>query len=81
MTLKELYDALVWNAVTGTCPYVKLPGDKDEVVLVTSKILEEYGSRIVHDITILWEEKRIIIFLKATNKEIADAYFEGFFRD
>lgn len=81
MTLKELYDALIWNAVAGTRPYVMLPGDKHETVLVDSEVLEKYGDRIVHDITILWEQKRVIIFLKATNKEIADAYFEGFFKD
>ena len=27
MTLKELYDALIWNAVAGTRPYVMLPGE------------------------------------------------------
>ncbi len=81
MTLKELYDALIWNAVVGTCPYVMLPGDRHETVLVDDKVLEKYGDRIVHDITIIWEQKKVVIFLKATNKEIADAYFEGFFKD
>ena len=80
MTLKELYDALTWNVVAGIVPYVKVPS-KDKSELCTSKVLEEYGDRIVHDITILWEEKKVIIFLKATNKEIADVYFESWLKD
>ena len=80
MTLKELYDALTWNVVTGVVPYVKVPS-KEKSILCTDEVLKEYGDRIVHDITIVWEKKEVVIFLKATNKEISDAFMEGWLKD
>lgn len=80
MTLKELYDALTWNVVAGVVPYVKVPS-KEKSILCTDEVLKEYGDRIVHDITIVWEKKEVVIFLKATNKEISDAFMEGWLKD
>ena len=80
MTLKELYDALTWNVVAGVVPYVKVPS-KEKSILCTDEVLKEYGDRIVHDITIVWEKKEVVIFLKATNKEISDAFMEGLLKD
>ena len=80
MTLKELYDALTWNVMARVVPYVKVPS-KENTILCTAGVLEEYGNRIVHDITVLWEKKEVVIFLKATNKEIAEAYLDGWAKD
>ena len=77
MTLKELYEALTVNGINRERPYVKI---KDDFVQCDSKVIEQYGSRIVHDVNVVWEQKKIYVWLKATNQEIAEAYLDGFFK-
>ena len=77
MTLKELYEALTLKNLADHCPYVEIKGNP---VKCDAKVIEEYGDRIVHDITIAWEQKRLYVFLKATNKEITEAFMDGFLK-
>jgi len=77
MTLKELDAA--FNFMNK--PTVEVRLGNDTWVTCSSKVLEEYGHREVSDINIVWERKIVYVWLKATNKEIAEAYFDGFFRD
>lgn len=77
MTLKELYEALTIKNLADHCPYVVI---NNKSIKCDSKVIEEYGDRIVHDITIAWEHKKLFVFLKATDKEIAEAFMDGFLK-
>ena len=84
MTLQELYDAVTVRGLNKDVLYLKipcLPTEVNETVLIDSKVLEKYGQRVVHDVFPVFEEKKIYVWLKATNKEIAEAFFDGFFKD
>ena len=85
MTLKELYDAVTHRGSHRDILYLelpeRLPTDIPEYVLVNTGILEKYGERVVLDIFPVFEQKKIYVFLKATNKEIMKAFFDGFSRD
>ena len=84
MTLQELHDAVTVRGLNRDILYLEipcLPTEVGEYVLVDSEVLEKYGHRIVHDVFPVWEQKRLYVYLKATNKEIFEAYMDGFYRD
>lgn len=83
MNLQELYDAITVRGLNRDILYLELPGlsTKSTTVKVDSKILEKYGERIVHDVFPVFEQKKIYVFLKATNEEIIEAYLDGFHKD
>ncbi len=43
-------------------------------------VLLEFGERIVHDVRVVWEQHKKYVWLKSTNKEIADI-FDNYFKD
>lgn len=85
MTLKELYEAVTHRGLHRDILYLelpeRLPTEPSKYVVVNTEVLEKYGERDVLDIFPVFEQKKIYVSLKATNKEVADAYFDGFFRD
>lgn len=72
MTLEDLCSKL------NDRPFLSFDG---KLIECNDKVIGEYGSREVHDITIDWKNQKVYVFLKATNKEIAEAYIDGFFKD
>ena len=84
MTLQELYNAVTVRGLNRDILYLEppsLPTEYPPAVLVDSKILKLYGDRIVHDVFPVWEQKKIYVFLKATNKEISEAFMDGRLKD
>ena len=84
MTLQELYDAITVRGLNRDILFLEvpcLPTETKKVVLVDSKVLEKYGQRIVHDVFPVFEQKKIYVWLKATNKELAEAFLDGWNRD
>ena len=79
MTLNELYEVLVVNAAVKEHPYVRK--SDDTWVECNEKVLLELGDRIVHDVRVVWEQRKIYVWLKPTNKEIADKFYDNYFKD
>ena len=85
MTLKELYEAVTHRGLHRDILYLELPEslptEPCKYIVVNTEVLEKYGERDVLDIFPIFEQKKIYVGLKATNKEIMEAYLDGFFKD